>query len=100
MQIRKVEVEDREKLIKLLMDFYDYTQSFLSPKQAQFRKYSNPGVVIREDAENYLSSTYICYVVEEEGELKGLIAGEIKDKKGRVYGKEGWVDKWYVDASY
>ena len=100
MRIRKVEARDKEELAKLILRFHDHTQNFLSKKQAQIREYNNPQKVAKEKAEEYLSSEYLCFVADENGLLTGFVTGEIKEKKGRVYDKEGWVKNWYVDEGH
>lgn len=100
MQIRKAQIEDKEKLIKLLLEFYNSTQNSLSRIQAQFREYSDPHKVLGEEAENFISGVDICFVAEENEDVVGLVVGEIREKRGRVYNREGYIEKWYVTEKY
>lgn len=101
MKVRRVNSGDKKELIRLIIDFENSSQKSLSPLQASFRAYKDLQRMAEEKAEIFISNpSYIVFVADENGTLKGYISGEIQDKKYRVYKKAGYVENWYVEKDY
>lgn len=100
MQIRKAEAKDKEQLVKLLVAFDKQSQRYLTKEQIKFRQYTNLEKAMIEEVDEYFSSGSAIFVADDDGRLVGLVVGNIKEKKNRVNNKEGFVEKWYVDATY
>ncbi len=100
MKIRRATGSDKRDLIALLLDFYHLSQKAVTEKQAKFRAYKDPHKTAEENANKYLFDNYICFVGEEGEVLVGFIVGQIKEKEDRVYGKEGFVEKWFVAKNH
>lgn len=100
MQIRQVEVKDKEQLVKLIVAFDKQSQRYLTKEQIEFRQYTNLEKAKVEEVEEYFSSGFAIFVADDGGRLVGLVVGNIKEKKNRVNNKEGFVEKWYVDSAY
>lgn len=100
MQIRPATSYDRKELIKLIKEF-EISDKILSEKQRQIRAYKDLEKMAQEIAEKYLSQPgHIVFVADENGSIKGYINGEIKEKKYRIYNKEGYVEAWFVEEEY
>ncbi|HUQ84865.1 MAG TPA: GNAT family N-acetyltransferase [Candidatus Limnocylindrales bacterium] len=101
MQVRRITPDDRKELVKLIIDFENSSQNLLSPLQAGMRAYKDLQGMAEEKAKKYLSKpSYLVFVVDENGSLKGYISGEIIEKKYRIYNKEGYVENWFVEKDY
>jgi len=100
MQIRLAVIQDKKELTRLIKEFENFTK-FLSEKQRQIRAYKDLEKMAQETAEKYLSQPeYIVVVADENGVLKGFICDEIKMRKYRIYNKEGYVEKWFIERDY
>ena len=100
MQIRKTIPSDAEELTKLIKKL-ETSDNYLSEKQQQIRAFSDLEKAAEKAAERYISQPgYVSFVADENGALKGFIAGEVKEKKYRVYNKEGYVELWFVEPEY
>jgi len=101
-QIRKGVNEDKQQLVRLLIEFNSFATKTLSEKQNKFRAYKNLPHMWEEIAEKYLTHPeYAVFVAYENGTLKGFINGEIKEKKKyRIYDKEGYVESWFIEEQY
>jgi ribosomal protein S18 acetylase RimI-like enzyme len=101
MTIRRLEKNDREELIKLLIAF-DEPDYPLSKENSTFREYKKDiSLVAAEVADDYLNNPmYIIFVAEQNGQIEGCIVGEIKSIQFRKYDKEGYMTGWYVHPEY
>lgn len=101
MQVRNASLNDKKELARLIKEFEGSYDKTMSEKQRRIREYIDLGKMSEETAEKYLSkSEYIVFVADENGVLKGYVSGEIKEKKYRVYNKEGYVEDWFVEDEY
>ena len=101
MKIRKANREDVEKLVTLLTHFETGTGTRLPKQLLQIRAYKNTSEAIRNEVERLFSNPKCTtFIAEEEDQSAGFIFGEIKEKKEKVYDKEGYVDSWYVEPKY
>lgn len=100
MQIRKTTLGDTRELARLIKEL-ETSDDYLSEEKRQIRAFSNLDKAAEKAAKRYISQPeYISFVADENGSLKGFIAGEIKQKKYRVYNKEGFVELWFVEPKY
>jgi len=100
MQIRKAKHGDKKELIKLIKAF-ETADEFLSTEQHKIRLYKDVDAMAQETTEKYLSEpAWIVFVAEEKGKLIGFICGEIKEKKYKLYNKEGYITGWYVEDTH
>jgi len=101
MQIRLASTRDMTEMIKLLKEFtIDRPKQTLSEKQHRIRAYKEQDKMLRETAVKYTSQLkYTVFVAEENGKLIGYIAGEIVNRKYKVYNKEGYVINWFVEEA-
>ncbi len=100
MKIRKTNSNDKKELAKLIIEL-ETSDDYLSKKQQQVREFSDLDKAAEKAAERYVSQPeYASFVADENGSLKGFIAGEIKKKNYRVYNKEGYVELWFVKPTY
>lgn len=98
MEIRSATSHDKKELVRLIKEF-ESSDKNLSEKQRQIRSYKDLEKMAQERVEKYLSQPeYIVFVAEKNGVLKGFICGEIKNKKYRVYNKEGFVGDWFIEG--
>ena len=101
MQIRKTIPSDKENLVELLVKFHKFTQKNLSKNQANFREYTDTGKMSEGEAERFATQeNCIAFVADENDKLVGFIAGEVKEKKNRVYDRAGHIEKWFVKEEY
>lgn len=89
-------------MIKLLYDFYSiHKKKTFSKKLIEFEKYKDDQETIKSTINSFLTdSKYILFVAETDSVLVGFICGEIKEKKHRVYNKEGYIQDWFVDEKF
>lgn len=100
MVIRKTNPNDKKELEKLIIEL-ETSDDYLSEKQQQMRAFSDLDKAAEKAAERYISQPgYLSFVADENGSLKGFIAGETKEKKYRVNNKEGYVELWFVKPPY
>lgn len=100
MEIRRATLHDKKELVRLIKEF-ESSDKNLSEKQRSIRAYKDLEKIAQEKAEKYVSQPeYTVFVAEENRVLKGFICGGIKDKKYRVYNKEGYVEDWFVEKDY
>jgi len=100
MQIRKAIYSDKQELIRLIKAF-ETADEFLSEEQHKIRAYKDIDGMAEETAEEYLSNpAWTVFVAEENGKLIGCVCGEIREKKYRLYNKEGYITGWYVEDAY
>ena len=101
MKIRKASAGDAEKLVILLTHFETGTRTRLPKQLLQIRAYKNTAEAIRNKVEELFSNQKcFTFIAEERDQSAGFIFGEIKEKKEKVYDKEGYVDSWYVEPEY
>lgn len=101
MTVRKAVTSDEKQLAALLIKFDRDTQAALSPAQAKYRAYSDPIKTLGELAERYVSNPEnIVFVAEEAASIRGFICGQVIEKSGRTYSREGYVDNWYVESAF
>ena len=102
MQIRKATPHDKKELTRLLKEFsIDFATKILSEKQTRIRAYKNPNKWVEETVEHYLSQPeHIVFVADEHEILKGFIEGEVKEHKDKVYDREGYISKWFMEEEY
>lgn len=100
MQIRLVTANDKKQLTRLIKEF-EISDDYLSKKQQKIRRFKDLDRAAKEAAKRYTSKPkYISFVADENGSLKGFISGEIKERKHRIYNKEGYVELWFVEPEY
>ncbi len=100
MQIRKAIPSDEKELMRLIKAF-ETADEFLSEEQHKIRVYKDLDSMTQETAGKYLSDpAYIIFVAEENGVLIGCVCVEIREKKYRLYSKEGYITGWYVEDAY
>ena len=101
MIIRKVSLEDKEQLKKLLHGFHIDDKKRFSSKLRSWEKYKSDEDVIENTTNEYLSDgKFIVYVADDKGKLVGYICGEIKEKPHKMNDKEGYVQDWFVELEY
>jgi ribosomal protein S18 acetylase RimI-like enzyme len=100
MKIRKAKLEDKKELIKLIKAF-ETADEFLLEEQHKIRMYIDVDAASKETAEKYLSNpAWTLFVAEENDKLVGCVFGEIREKRYRLYNKEGYITGWYVENAY
>ena len=98
MIIRKVTIADTEQLEKLINNFDNQNETYLTPQQIKYRVYKDLQKTIKNTANEYINDPkYIVYVADDNGQLKGYIAGVINNKEERKYDKEGYLQDWYIE---
>lgn len=99
MHIRKVTPPDKEALMKLIKAM-ETSDEYLSEPQKKIGVFRDFDASVREAAERYITNPeYLTFVADDKGFLTGFICGIVKEKKHRVYNKQGYVELWYVDPS-
>jgi ribosomal protein S18 acetylase RimI-like enzyme len=99
MLIRSAIPQDKKELIKLIKEF-NSSDKYLSEEQRKFRAIKNLNEMAKGTAEKYLSPGYIIFVADKDGTLIGYVVGEIKDRKYKIYNKEGYIENWFVEKVY
>lgn len=101
MQIRKATQNDTRELIKLFIKFNNYARRYSSALLIKIRAYKDIKRAAEEQIKEYLSKPdNIAFVADDNGILKGYITGEIKEKKHRVFNKEGYIANWFVEEDF
>jgi ribosomal protein S18 acetylase RimI-like enzyme len=95
-QIRKPTPNDVKELARLIKGL-EQSDTYLPEKKKRMRAFSDLDKAAEEAAQRYISRPrHISFVADGRDHLKGFIAGEIHERKYRIYNKEGYVTLWYV----
>jgi ribosomal protein S18 acetylase RimI-like enzyme len=101
MQIRKATLEDRKYLLTLVTNFETNTGTRLPKELLQIRAYKDTEQSIKETVDQLFSKPgIITFIALDDNQPLGFIFGEIKEKKEKVYDKEGYIDSWYVEPEH
>lgn len=101
MIIRKPILTDKNALEKLLIEFDNYTNDYLSPTEKQFMQYKSLEKTVQETVDDYLTNREnLIYVAEDNGMVIRYIVGDVNDRPQRSLDKEGYIRDWFVTEQY
>jgi len=98
MIVRQAEERDREALVRLMMDFGNWTREELLVPQGTLwmMETEDERKVVEKDLDKYMAADKFFLVAEDDGELVGFINGETDPDDSWTYKREGKVHNFYV----